>query len=201
MKFIFDANQQYQLDAISSTVSLFKGQKENRGAYEISFRKEVAFMGQSLVQTTLGLGNNLDIDDNVFQENLFLVQKNNSILQEASVQSRGRNFSIEMETGTGKTYIYLRTLFELNKVYGFKKFIIVVPSVAIREGVLKSIEMMEVHFRELYNNVPFDKFLYDSNEVAKLRGFAMSNEMQIMIINIDSFNKKSIKHYGQGHEK
>ena len=149
-------------------------------------------MGQSMTQTTLGLGNNLDIDDNIFQENLTLVQKNNSIFQEASIQSRGRNFSIEMETGTGKTYVYLRTFFELNKVYGFKKFIIVVPSVAIREGVLKSMEIMESHFREIYNNVPFDKFLYDSKDVAKLRGFATSNEMQLMIINIDSFNKKSI---------
>lgn len=192
MKFIFDANQQYQLDAISSVVDLFKGQKENRGAYEVTFRKEVAFLGQALVQTSLGLGNNLDIDDPVFQDNLSLIQKRNSVLQEASIQSKGRNFSTEMETGTGKTYVYLRTLFELNKVYGFKKFIIVVPSVAIREGVLKSIEMTEAHFRELYNNVPFDKFLYDSKDVAKLRGFAMNNEMQIMIINIDSFNKKSI---------
>lgn len=192
MKFIFDANQQYQLDAISSVVDLFKGQKENRGAYEVTFRKEVAFLGQALVQTSLGLGNNLDIDDAVFQDNLSLIQKRNIVLQEASIQSKGRNFSVEMETGTGKTYVYLRTLFELNKVYGFKKFIIVVPSVAIREGVLKSIEMTEAHFRELYNNVPFDKFLYDSKDVAKLRGFAMNNEMQIMIINIDSFNKKSI---------
>ncbi len=192
MKFKFDANQQYQLDAVNAVFELFKGQRENRGAYEISFRKDTQFMGQSMTQTTLGLGNNLDIDDTILQDNLTLVQKNNSIVQEASVQSRGRNFSIEMETGTGKTYVYLRTLFELNKVYGFKKFIIVVPSVAIREGVLKSIEMMESHFRELYNHVPFDKFLYDSKDVAKLRGFATSNEMQLMIINIDSFNKKSI---------
>jgi len=125
MKFIFDANQQYQLNAISSVVDLFKGQKENRGAYEVTFRKEVAFVGQALVQTSLGLGNNLDIDDAVFQDNLSLIQKRNSVLQEASIQSKGRNFSVEMETGTGKTYVYLRTLFELNKVYGFKKFIIV----------------------------------------------------------------------------
>jgi len=192
MKFIFDANQQYQLDAINSVVDLFKGQQENRGGYEISFRKEIEFMGKSITQTGLGLGNNLDLNDNALQENLSSVQKRNSILQSTSIQKQGKNFSIEMETGTGKTYVYLRTLFELNKVYGFKKFIIVVPSIAIKEGVLKSIEMMQEHFNELYNKVPFDKFLYDSKEVAKLRGFATSNEMQIMIINIDSFNKKSI---------
>ena len=192
MKFIFDANQKYQLDAIASVVDLFKGQREDSSAYEISFRKTTEVIGQSLIQTALGLGNKLDIEEAIVQENLSLIQKNNNILEATSIQSRGLNFSVEMETGTGKTYIYLRTLFELNKVYGFKKFIVVVPSVAIREGVLKSIEQMEEHFKELYNNVPFDKFLYDSKEVAKLRGFAISNEMQIMIINIDSFNKKSI---------
>jgi len=97
-----------------------------------------------------------------------------------------------METGTGKTYVYLRTIFELNKKFGFKKFIVVVPSVAIREGVLKSIEITEEHFKELYNNTPFRKFVYDSKRVSQLRGYATGNDLQIMIINIDSFNKKDI---------
>ena len=102
---------------------------------------------------------------------------------------QGREFSIEMETGTGKTYVYLRTIFELNKTYGFKKFIIVVPSVAIREGVLKSIDMTKEHFQTLYDNAPFDHFVYDSKRLGKVRQFATSNQIQIMVINIQSFQK------------
>ena len=94
-----------------------------------------------------------------------------------------------METGTGKTYVYLRTIFELNKSYGFKKFIIVVPSVAIREGVLKSIEITKEHFQTLYDNAPFDHFVYDSRRLGKVRQFATSNQIQIMVINIQSFQK------------
>jgi type III restriction enzyme len=102
---------------------------------------------------------------------------------------QGREFSIEMETGTGKTYVYLRTIFELNKTYGFKKFIIVVPSVAIREGVLKSIDVTKEHFQTLYDKVPFDHFVYDSKRLGKVRQFATSNQIQIMVINIQSFQK------------
>ena len=101
------------------------------------------------------------------------------------------NFSIEMETGTGKTYTYLRSVFELNKKYGFKKFLIVVPSVAIREGVLKTIEMTKEHFKEHFENVPFNHFVYDGGKLSNVRSFAVSNEISIMIINIDSFNKDS----------
>ena len=98
-------------------------------------------------------------------------------------------FSIEMETGTGKTYVYLRMIFELNKTYGFRKFIIVVPSVAIREGVLKSIDMMKEHLQTLYGNMPFDHFVYDSRHLGKVRQYATSNQIQIMVINIRSFQK------------
>jgi len=94
-----------------------------------------------------------------------------------------------METGTGKTYVYLRTLFELNRKYGFKKFIIVVPSIAIREGVLSSINLMRDHFKGLYDNVPFDHFVYSSNDLSKVRQFSVGNEIQIMIINIQAFQK------------
>jgi type III restriction enzyme len=97
-----------------------------------------------------------------------------------------------METGTGKTYVYLRTVFELSRRYGFKKFIIVVPSVAIREGVLKNIEITGEHFRALYNNVEFEFFVYDAKRVSKMRQFATSNTIQILIINIDAFRKNFI---------
>ncbi len=105
-------------------------------------------------------------------------------------QSRGcPHFSVEMETGTGKTYVYLRTIFELSRRYGFQKFIIVVPSVAIREGVLKNIEITAEHFRALYNNLPFEHFVYDAKKVNRLRQFATSNTLQILVINIDAFRK------------
>ena len=94
-----------------------------------------------------------------------------------------------METGTGKTYVYLRTIFELSQRYGFQKFIIVVPSVAIREGVLKNIEITAEHFRALYNNLPFEHFVYDAKKVNRLRQFATSNTLQILVINIDAFRK------------
>lgn len=99
------------------------------------------------------------------------------------------NFSVEMETGTGKTYVYLRSIFELSRKYGFKKFIIVVPSVAIREGTLKNIEITGDHFRALYNNIEFEHFVYDSKKANRLRQFATSNQVQIMVINIDAFRK------------
>ena len=94
-----------------------------------------------------------------------------------------------METGTGKTYVYLRTIFELNKLYGFKKFIIVVPSIAIREGVISSIKIMREHFKKLYDNVPFDDFVYSSKNLNQVKQFARNNEIQIMIINIQAFQK------------
>jgi len=102
------------------------------------------------------------------------------------------HFSIEMETGTGKTYVYLRTVFELPRRYGFQKFIIVVPSVAIREGVLKNIEITAEHFRALYNNLVFEHFVYDAKKVNRLRQFAVSNTVQILVINIDAFRKNFI---------
>jgi type III restriction enzyme len=94
-----------------------------------------------------------------------------------------------METGTGKTYVYLRTIFELSRRYGFKKFIIVVPSVAIREGVLKNIDITREHFKTLYNNIEFESFVYDAKKAIRLRQFAASNTIQILVINIDAFRK------------
>jgi type III restriction enzyme len=202
MKFVFDPNQAYQKEAIDAVVDLFEGQPLNQGDFEVRFQHWTTLMGQSLEQNELGFGNNLVIDDETLQKNLSTIQKRNGIYATDSIQTRGNNFSIEMETGTGKTYVYLRSVFELNKKYGFKKFIIVVPSVAIREGVLKSIDMMKEHFQELYNNIPFTHFVYDSKRLNRVTSFATGNDMQIMIINIDSFNKKesNIIHF-DSHEK
>jgi len=99
------------------------------------------------------------------------------------------NFTVEMETGTGKTYVYLRTAQELAKTYGFRKFVIVVPSIAIREGVLKSLQITREHFQTLYDYERMEFMVYDSAKVKQLRNFALSDAIQILVINIDAFAK------------
>ena len=183
MKLKFDPSLQYQQDAINAVVNIFDGQP---------FVQTGAMAFQSLqigglFQTELGIGNRLTLPEDEVLKNLRAVQEANGI--ESIDELQGMEFSLEMETGTGKTYVYLRTIFELNKTYGFGKFIIVVPSVAIREGVLKSIDMMKEHFHTLYEKAPFDHFVYDSRRLGKVRQLATSNQIQIMVINIQSFQK------------
>jgi len=183
MKLKFDSSLQYQHDAVEAVVSAFTGQPFAQSA---TMAFESLQIG-GLFQTELGMGNRLTIGDEEILRNVQAVQEANDI--EKVAELAGREFSIEMETGTGKTYVYLRTIFELNKVYGFKKFIIVVPSVAVREGVLKSIEVTKEHFQTLFDKAPFDHFVYDSKRLGKVRQFASSNQIQIMVINIQSFQK------------
>ncbi len=134
-----------------------------------------------------GVGNRLEISKEQILKNVQEIQKKNEL--PASQKLDGMNFSIEMETGTGKTYVYLRTIYELNKKYGFKKFVIVVPSIAIREGVLKNLEITFEHFQNLYDKTPVNFDVYDSKRVSNLRNFAINNNIQILVINIDSFAK------------
>ncbi|SMO95432.1 DEAD/DEAH box helicase family protein [Fodinibius sediminis] len=189
MKLKFDPNLEYQQKAIQSIVDIFDGQPLGQSEYEVSLNNQVGFIEQN----ELGIGNNLLISDEQLLENVQNIQERNKIHPVPELQGQefleGMNFTIEMETGTGKTYVYLRTIFELNQKYGFKKFIIVVPSVAIREGTIKSLDIMKEHFATLYNNPAGNHFMYDSSRINQLRQFASSNELQIMVINIDSFNK------------
>ena len=106
-----------------------------------------------------------------------------------------------METGTGKTYVYLRTVFELNRKYGFTKFVIVVPSVAIKEGVYKTLQMTEEHFRDIYANTPFEYFIYDSAKLGQVRNFATSPHIQIMIVTVGAINKKDVNNLYKDSEK
>ncbi|MGK2742244.1 type III restriction-modification system endonuclease [Tepidicaulis sp. LMO-SS28] len=183
MKLKFDPSLQYQQDAVNAVVGVFDGQP----FAQIGAMAFQSLQVGGLFQTELGMGNRLNLPNDELLKNVHEIQEANDIEKVATLQ--GREFSIEMETGTGKTYVYLRTIFELNKTYGFKKFIIVVPSVAIREGVLKSIDMMKEHFQTLYDKAPFDHFVYDSKRLGKVRQFATSNQIQIMVINIQSFQK------------
>ncbi len=180
MKLKFDAEQQFQLDAIESVADLFVGQQTTSGA---------GLFGEStlgMFQNERGIGNLLQIDEGALLENLRSVQEKNKLPIQSELA--GKHFSIEMETGTGKTYVYLRTIFELHQRFGFSKFIIVVPGKAIREGVLNSLEITKEHLRNLYGNPPYSFFAYNSKRPADLRAFATSNALSVMLINIEAFN-------------
>ncbi len=172
------------MDAIRSIVDVFAGQPLARTSLE--WQSDI-FGGELL--TEMGVGNSLSLLDETILENIQKIQAANDI--EPVKELQGLNFSVEMETGTGKTYVYLRTIFELNARYGWKKFIIVVPSVAIREGVLNAIELTREHFQSLYGGVPLDYWIYDSAQVSKLRQFSASNQMQLMVMNIQAFDKSN----------
>lgn len=135
------------------------------------------------------MANRLLLNDDQLADNVERIQ---AVQELSNGAYAGRHFSVEMETGTGKTYVYLRPIYELHERYGFTKFVIVVPSVAIREGVMKSIEMTRDHFKGLYGNKPVDTWVYDSRQVSRLRDFSSKNTLQILVINIDAFNKKDI---------
>ncbi|MCW5829129.1 MAG: DEAD/DEAH box helicase family protein [Deltaproteobacteria bacterium] len=204
MKLQFDPNQPYQRDAVAAVVDIFKGQPPEKLDYAVVFQTFDTPMFSGRINTDLGVGNRLTLTDDQLRQNVRSVQERNEVeipdpaqpLEHWQVPSPDgqttrscNHYSVEMETGTGKTYVYLRTILELSKHYGFKKFIIVVPSVAIREGVLKNLEITKEHFRALYNNVELEHFVYDAKTVSKLRQFASSNTIQILIINIDAFRK------------
>ncbi|MFC6285532.1 DEAD/DEAH box helicase family protein [Nocardioides sp. GCM10027113] len=188
----FDPDQEYQQDAIRAVVDLFRGQTIAPSQFE------VANSGGALgaLISEYGYGNNIVLAEEQVRANLDIVQKQNRIpdsyrgLAEDAVDTLASwDFSVEMETGTGKTYVYLRTAIELNQEYGFTKFVIVVPSVAIREGVEQSLHMLKDHFASIYDGAPYGVVKYDSKDLSRLRGYANANSMQFLIINIDAFNK------------
>lgn len=205
MEIQFSANQQYQIDAINSVVELFTGQPQATGIGSFSVQDEGLL---SLALTDKGIANRLTLSAEQLLENCRRVQSANSLPQSdgllgLTVESGEMlgpfpNFTVEMETGTGKTYVYLRTIYELNKQYGFKKFVVVVPSVAIREGVLKNLKITHAHLQALYDYEPCSFSVYDSAKVNALRNFALSNAIEILVINIDSFSKDSAEPNGNG---
>ena len=181
----FDANLGFQQEAIQAITDIFRGQKVCASNFTV--RKTVEEI--NLREDVQGYSNRLELLPEEILENVHAIQLRNGQAQSPEAMVRTMNFSIWMETGTGKTYVYLRTIFELNKLYGWTKFIIVVPSIAIKEGVKNSLDLMSSHFETQYNNVPFDYFIYDSDKLNQVRNFAVSSNIQIMIINIDAFRK------------
>ncbi len=185
MKLQFDKNLEYQQQAIASVVDLFNGQTPMQTNFTVS-----AYNGQvGLFDTGNGIGNRLELDEEEILKNLQQVQLRNGLPQTKTLKAGNYDFDVEMETGTGKTYVYLRTILELHKNYGFSKFIIVVPSIAIKEGVYKSLQITEEHLKGLYDNTIYNYFVYDSGNLEQVRSFAVSNNIEIMVINIDAFRR------------
>ncbi|WP_304230822.1 DEAD/DEAH box helicase family protein, partial [Phascolarctobacterium succinatutens] len=211
MKFSFKI-QQYQTDAVNAVVDVFKGQvrpaqdtsyffdpgrlvpvktqkAKNTNAYNL-FQQELDEQ-EAKQDIILGYANApIKLDKAQLLENIKHIQGNNNITPSKElIEGQGKcSLDIEMETGTGKTYVYIKTMFELNKQYGWNKFIIIVPSVAIREGVKKSLQTMEEHFMSQYGKKA-RYFIYDSKNLTKIDDFAKSNEINVMIINNQAFAK------------
>jgi type III restriction enzyme len=197
IKWHFEPNLDYQHDAVESVCDLFRGQETCRTEFTVTRDATAAQYTFAFHTSDLGIGNRLHLLDDEILANLADIQTRNGLRPSASLASG--DFTVEMETGTGKTYVYLRTIFELNRRYGFTKFLIVVPSVAIKEGVYKTLQITEEHFRSLYANTPFEYFLYDSSKLGQVRNFATSSQIQIMVVTVGAINKKDVNNlYGKG---
>jgi type III restriction enzyme len=199
MKLHFEPNLDYQLQAIEAVCDLFRGQQICRTEFTVTRDALGSQQAMEFAQNDLGVGNRLTLLDDELLQNLGDIQLRSGLPPSNSLASG--DFTVEMETGTGKTYVYLRSIFELNKRYGFTKFIIVVPSVAIKEGVYKSLQITEDHFRALYAGVPFEYFLYDSAKLGQVRNFATSSNIQIMVVTVGAINKKDVNNLYKDSEK
>ena len=177
MEFKFDAHQQFQQDAIAAVVNLFEGQPADVSSLKTTFKVELSDSGAQaaldMINEVGAVGNNLVLDRESILHNLQSVQDRNGLEVVEELAGDASDFDIEMETGTGKTYVYLRTIFELAKRYNFTKFVILVPSVAIKEGVTSSIRDMTKHFQDLYAT-PFDSTVYSGSSAEEVQSFATS---------------------------
>jgi len=201
MRLHFEDNLDYQRDAIESVADLFKGQEINRTEFTVTHRSSDMAQGTlGITESELGIGNKLELLDDEILENLREIQLRNGLRPSESLSSG--DFTVEMETGTGKTYVYLRTIFELNKRYGFTKFVIVVPSVAIKEGVYKTLQITREHFENLYPIAKgYEYFQYDSTKPGPVRNFATSANIQIMVVTVGAINKKDVNNLYKESEK
>lgn len=196
MRFQFDGHQRYQLAAVEAVADLFAGNPWDATT-------QVAASGNRLFSHAY---TTLDLRADKLLDNLKAVQARTlpetdqdaelKVIRDIIPTESGErecwlpNYSVEMETGTGKTYVYLRTALELNRRYGLQKFIIVVPSVAVREGVLKSLEVTRGHLRALYDNVPYRFAVYDAKNITRVRQLTQSDAVELLIMTIDSFNRE-----------
>lgn len=199
MQFKFEASQQYQLDAIRAVADLFEGQPKPDGPDFL------------VLEGAAINGNRLDLDEATLLSNLQAVQTRaglkpdselklikgeievpNGTKKKTVTKTAFPNFSVEMETGTGKTYVYLRAALELHRRYGMRKFIIVVPSVAVREGVLTTLRQTKKHFADLFDNTPFKFSVYRGDNLSNVASFARSENVELLVMTIDSFSKTDL---------
>ena len=185
MKIQFESDLKYQNNAINSIVDIFEGQEICQSNFSVS-RVRGDTLG--ITENELGIGNRLELLEDEMLANVQKIQLKNGLPQTKN-RLGSMDFSVEMETGTGKTYVYLKTILELNQKYGFTKFIVVVPSIAIKEGVKKTLDITTEHFKSIFDNVNYDYFIYDSSNLEQVRDFATSSDIRIMVINIDAFRK------------
>ena len=168
LKFI---DQPFQEDAVNSVIDVFKGTTKKKSSFTIDTSKGIStsdlvtIFGEKTAEVdfTYGYGNKLDLTPNELFANIHEVQERNNILK--STYTSPKDYAIEMETGTGKTYVYTKTIIEMHEKYGFTKFIGVVPSIAIKEGVFQSFRATKEHFKNRYQNVVYRYFLYDSSNL------------------------------------
>ena len=191
--------QQYQTDAVESTVDIFNGQP-NQGLLDYKMDQGKVYVidnGKRIEQTDFVVNENdtgykngeIVLSEDELLKNIHQIQTQNNIhLSNEVIKRLGAcQLDIEMETGTGKTYVYIKTMFELNKRYGWTKFIVVVPSIAIREGVKKSFNITQDHFMELYGKKA-RYFVYNSDNLNQIDTFSQSADISVMIINTQAFN-------------
>jgi type III restriction enzyme len=190
MKIKFESELEYQHDAISAIVDIFSGQDTCNSSFTV-YSPEYVAKQKSIDLNQFGSANKLELTEDKIVENVQKIQLRNGLKPslENEIDKKNLDFSIEMETGTGKTYVYLRSIMEMNKRFGFTKFIIVVPSIPIKEGVYKSLQMTEEHFKMHYNNIDYKYFIYNSSDLSEIRDFAVNDKLQIMVINIQAFSQ------------
>lgn len=204
MKFKFE-ELEYQKRAINSVLDLFEGQETGQSVFTVENNMHQIGIEENLTADgySVGIGNRLDLTDDELIQNMHNVQLHNGLPQTSENENKYPEFDINMETGTGKTYVYLKTIFELKKKYGFSKFIIVVPSVPIKEGVKKSLDVTFEQFKKDYPEIPYSNssyFVYDSSKPTLVRDFAINQNLSIMVITIAAFNKDKNVIYQEDRE-
>jgi type III restriction enzyme len=182
----------YQTDAVNSAINVFEGERVKDSQFTISLGND--FQGSFFTDDGVGIANKQTITKEKMLDNVQKVQLANKIPQSDQLFGNNKNFpefNIEMETGTGKTFVYFKSILELNQKYGFKKFIVVVPSVAIKEGVLKTYQMTKEKLSQIFHGTIYNLFAYDSNHPERVQQFASANTIDIMVITMSSFNKEA----------
>lgn len=185
MKIQFD-DLTYQTSAIEVVLKVFEGQQIRKSEFTIMDQD-----AQGKLFSDKGIGNKIDVSESKLLQNIQQIQIGQGISISKTIPTPFPQFNIEMETGTGKTFVYLKSILEMNRKYGFTKFIIVVPSVAIKEGVMKTLEMTKKYFKTQMQGIVYRSFMYDSQRLNDVQAFATSDDVEIMVINIQAFSKST----------